>query len=593
MRRRDLLTAALAGAAAWSLPRPSLAARKRVLLNSVRGSSIGAIAGNTGIAFTQNSSTNTVNHSKTLHPICVAGSALRISFANWVLNGGGEIKVASANSWYDFALRASVKYNGVFYPLLFNGARDVNVPFGSYVTCDPLPFTVTPPGMLEVTTRRTALLLAASSYNVLASHQTHAAFGEGNLGSTNTALDFTMGGVPGGDVAFITLANAAGVLTPTLTGTGAGYTGAASMTVLDPTFETGHAFGLSTTGTNLSGQPVITVSATTGVANGQLIGGHPNIPAGATVLSFVAATSVTISANLLGNIGAASSLATIDPTFPGGAGFGGFINQSGGALTTISQTSKGFHYSTRTVGAIAGGGGFGQTTQAWGPCAITGVQARKGVTLQLIGHSITRGCGADDAAGDEFRNFGITERAFRSRYPSIQNSYIGNTIGAIATQNYALTYAMVASVCKPTHVYICNPTNDFAAGTPATLAQAKSSMLSIIAREHALGKKVITETHEPRCTSSDSFATTVNQTPLNAPFTVGGDVDLYDAWLLAGGSGADYVLDVRPFTRDATLTDRWKVDPITGALTGDGTHPGIGQVDALALAMVNAMPFLS
>lgn len=525
---------------------------------------------------------------KTRHKLVVAGSGLRITFANYVLSAQGELKTAGANGYYDFILRAGVKINGVFYPLTVNGVRDVTVPFGTFVTFDPLPISWTAGTMLTVYNRRTAVNQSATNYNVLASHGASTGFGEGTLSSTIAAgLDYTTGGMPGGDIADFTFTNVSGALTPTVgANKGSGYTSTPSFSVLDPTAygTTNAASPVTNSAVSASGQPTITVSSTTNVAVGMLVGGHASIPAGATVASFVANTSITLSANLTGAIAVGVTIGVTIPSGGAGAGFAATATQSGGALTgVVSQTGKGFNYSSRTVMAMTGGGGFGANTQAYGPAMITGVPTSKCVSLEFMGNSITRGVGANDAIGDENRAFGITERAFKSAYPSINIAYIGNELVAISGNNYALTYAMVQSVLTPTHVFVCNGTNDFAAGF--SLANVQGWLGTIIAREKALGKKVIVETTPPRTTSTDGWTTVANQTPVvTSPvgaFTAGGIVDQYDNWLIAGSSGADYVIDVRPATRDTTNTDRWRTD--FGKASSDGIHPL--QTDRIALAL--------
>jgi hypothetical protein len=63
-------------------------------------------------------------------------------------------------------------------------------------------------------------------------------------------------------------------------------------------------------GTLTNGSPTIAVASTTGIFVGQQINGT-GIPAGATVLSFVSNTSITLSANATMNGAISMSLATI------------------------------------------------------------------------------------------------------------------------------------------------------------------------------------------------------------------------------------------------------------------------------------------
>lgn len=81
-------------------------------------------------------------------------------------------------------------------------------------------------------------------------------------------------------------------------------------------------------GTLTNGSPTITVASTTGVFVGQQINGT-GIPAGATVLSFVSNTSITLSANATLSGVVSMSLATIQ--------YRQTLTYSGSNLTAISQ----------------------------------------------------------------------------------------------------------------------------------------------------------------------------------------------------------------------------------------------------------------
>lgn len=620
------------------------------------------VATNCGIPYTMTTSPNWVQNGVVQCLVTVAHANPRLAFANYVLSAQGELTTPGTTSgYYDFVLRAGILVQGTYYQLTQNGSIDITVPFGTVGYFDPVQGLVIPAGTpVWVFTRRVAVIQSWSSYNILASHGTSAGAGEGVLAGTNPALDYTMGAVPGGHTASLVFSVTGGAPTATIgTNKGAGYTSTPSITVMDPTvYGTTNTAAIVTNAVIATGQPVITCASTTNVAVGMLVGGHPSIPAGATVASFVAGTSVTLSVNLTGTIG---NGLTVGLTIPsgGGAGWAQTATQSGGALTgAVSNTGKGFDYSSRTVAALTGGGGFGANSQGYGPCAFTGETAFRTISHQMLGNSITRGVGADDGIGDESRAFGIFNRAYASHriaagqlpYGYIETSYIGNELVSIAGNNYAITYGMVAQMCRPTSVHVCNGTNDFAAtvtvgvtgGTagqavitcanttsivvglsvngnaaiPAGctvvskvtntsftisqnltatisgsvtasqfgLANVQASILSIIARERALGKKVICETTPPRTTSTDAWTTVANQTPISAAFVAGGIVDQYDAWLLSivgTPTGPDYALDIRATCRDATLTDRW--DTSHGPASTDGIHPL--QVDRIALAL--------
>ena len=555
-----------------------------------------AVGSNTGMPYTFTGGTNYVTNCKTCHKIIYAVNSIKFTFANFVLSAQGELLNGSVNGYYDFVLRAGIKVNGVFYRLTFGGLTEVTVPFGTYVTCDPLVVNISAGTIITVYNRRVAVAgqQGYTNFNVLASHATHVGFGEGTLAGTNTTLDYTIGGVPGGDVSTITLSNAAGVITPTIVNAAgsSGYTSTPSISVLDPqTYGTSSIYtaNIVSNAIQASGQAVITTASTTNIANGMLVGGHSSIPGGTTVLSFVANTSITLSANLTGTIANGVTIGFMPAAnWRGGVGFAATATQSAGTLTgAIGNTGFPWGFSSRTVASLSGGGGFGASTQAYGPSIISGTPTSSGkVSLLLQGNSITVGRGASEAYGDENRSFGVWERAWKAAYGAVNVGYVGNELVSIKGTNYATTYAMIASAFRATHTFVCGPTNDIVAGF--TLANIQSYITQIVTREHGLGRKVITETNMPRTTSSDNWVTTANQTPV-AGYAVGDIADQYDTWLLAGNSGADYVVDVRASTRDGTLTDRWRVDQ--GRFTSDGIHPL--QIDYLAGLMNAFIPALS
>lgn len=134
-----------------------------------------------------------------------------------------------------------------------------------------------------------------------------------------------------------------------------------------------------------------------------------------------------------------------------------------------------------------------------------------------------------------------------------------------------------------THLFCNMATNDIAAGR--TLLQIQTDAISL----WTAAKRTISPYGKPlktaaqmvltRTTSTDSWATAINQTPV-AGFTPGGLADQYNAWLLTqvGGPLLDATIDWRPAVQD-TATAKWLVNGAANFMTNDGVHPSqVGHI---------------
>lgn len=134
--------------------------------------------------------------------------------------------------------------------------------------------------------------------------------------------------------------------------------------------------------------------------------------------------------------------------------------------------------------------------------------------------------------------------------------------------------------------WYCNMgTNDIAAGRSLAQMQADAIRLWTSAKAtlspYGRPLKTAHSTALTRTTSSDSWATLANQTPV-AGFEPGGQADLWNAWLLTqvGGGLLDALIDFRSLLQNTTLA-KWLVTGAANYMTNDGVHPSsVGHVAA-------------
>ncbi len=251
----------------------------------------------------------------------------------------------------------------------------------------------------------------------------------------------------------------------------------------------------------------------------------------------------------------------------------GYATTSAGAVTNVVLTGGTTGWTNPTI-IFRGGGGFGQSTTCYGAAVITGRPDRAVNSLLLVGDSIARGYGSTDAFGDQNRDFGIFERAIAGDYGVMNISSPGGTmVGYNNPTIYSRTYSVISALNTGTisHTLIALGTNDLAGG--ASLANITARVNAIRNYFRGLGHLVSASTIVPRTTSTDSWSTTANQTPLSG-FELGGHRDQYNADIQDGTIDLDWsAVNADMSLRDNVTTDAWAV-PISGAdYTNDGIHP--------------------
>lgn len=125
-------------------------------------------------------------------------------------------------------------------------------------------------------------------------------------------------------------------------------------------------------------------------------------------------------------------------------------------------------------------------------------------------------------------------------------------------------------------------TNPFYFGAPLASVQADSQALWALLRGEGI-EDIIHPHILPRTDSTDSWATTANQTPVNSAFQAGGNADLFNTWLSTriGPTGISSVLALNSVRAASSGAGRWQ-----WAVNGTpnymcdliGTHPtGVGH----------------
>lgn len=243
-----------------------------------------------------------------------------------------------------------------------------------------------------------------------------------------------------------------------------------------------------------------------------------------------------------------------------------------GAATTGDGFTSGSDTNTST-GAM----GTAQTTTAFWTPSILGVPtAGAMVSVGVLGDSITDGTG-DVGAGSCW-----ISRATNAAYPltrvALSNLQLQNVR---ANPKRSLPF-----LANATHVVPFIGTNDLAVGS-RTFAQLKADSTWLFNYLTARGVKVYGATILPRTTSTDSWATTGNQTPVTGMGAGGAsNRGLYNAWIRAGADGliSGYLelADAVESSRDSGV---W-----AAGNTADGIHPNatghalLGAVAATWLA---------
>lgn len=194
-------------------------------------------------------------------------------------------------------------------------------------------------------------------------------------------------------------------------------------------------------------------------------------------------------------------------------------------------------------------------------------------------------------------NVGWVERSLGKTRPYFSMAVQGRQIvNSVFTDAILGSQFSILDNAKPTEIMLALGVNDLMAGrTPAQIISDINAAIAILKNRYGSQVKITVPTITPVTNSTDSWATTLNQTFTGSPggatvtwsnFNDGsgatGRLSL-NSQIMAGGTNADYTLDVASYCQDSGDSRLWRVD--LGAPVGDGIHPK----DAIVKAIVTGV----
>lgn len=224
------------------------------------------------------------------------------------------------------------------------------------------------------------------------------------------------------------------------------------------------------------------------------------------------------------------------------------VYPQGIACDASQGDGKGTGDTRLTAGALTS-----TTENGFGPSVIIGIPIKdNAVAVALFGDSIV--------ANSSGLGWGVSMVEGSYGYSIISRpSSIASTMTVNTPNQYRMRYSQYF-----THAIVNFGTNDF--NTVDTLTTQETVIKGLWKQLKDQGLKVYHSTTMPRSTSSDSFATTANQTAYNTN-TYNDKRKTFNAKLRRGEYGVN-VIDVSDAVEDIRDNGKWKV-----AFTTDGIHP--------------------
>ncbi len=218
--------------------------------------------------------------------------------------------------------------------------------------------------------------------------------------------------------------------------------------------------------------------------------------------------------------------------------------------------------------------------------ALIGIPDKPIPSVAILGDSIADGAG-ETGTGDNNGNYGWVCRGLwnvgsdNSAIPYMRLTRAGDGALSYFQGKGQRRLALLRYV---SHVIVQLGVND-AAGNDLSACQARLQFLWTACKTR--GKKVYQCLLTPYTTSTDSFATAANQTPVTA-FAVGGVRDQLNSWIISqvGQGLLDGVINPNPYVEDANSPGKWISNGTANYATSDGIHPS-STLHALAAQAVN------
>jgi lysophospholipase L1-like esterase len=164
---------------------------------------------------------------------------------------------------------------------------------------------------------------------------------------------------------------------------------------------------------------------------------------------------------------------------------------------------------------------------------------------------------------------GFIARALGNRYGYFNAAVSGEQVNGLTNNAQYLQRSFMAQYC--THVICQYGTNDIGVSSGRTAAQVIAD-ISAFRNKWFAGKRFYQCTLLPRTTSTDSFITETNQTPVATDSVRAAFNDQLRLGALT--TRFDGILDVDQIVQNSYIGRKWKAfGTTTNALTADGTHP--------------------
>lgn len=220
------------------------------------------------------------------------------------------------------------------------------------------------------------------------------------------------------------------------------------------------------------------------------------------------------------------------PATPGGQYPAGGIIIGAAAVGEKCNPNSATDYTTTANPGIA------SDQFAYGPVAVCAISPATVPSVGIVGDSISVGAG--DATINMGYENGFIVRALNSQFPYIQAGHNGESGGnwgeANATDINRHRYrGPLVGSCD--YIIQEHVTNDFG-NNNKTVAATQVSLISSWKQLAARGGKVYQTTCTPRTTSTDAWATTLNQTGVNTRFGpeagAGSDRQIFNVWMRDG-----------------------------------------------------------
>lgn len=240
-----------------------------------------------------------------------------------------------------------------------------------------------------------------------------------------------------------------------------------------------------------------------------------------------------------------------------------------GSTDTASQIFSRFDINNNT--------GRVDTTLGLFPVMVTGIPAKRHVAIAGWGDSLMAGVG--DVTNNSNGCMGWFEHACHAVDGASRNIPFTNlSKSGDMTSTYSVDEAQARFACLEyaTHVIFGMGNNDIMSGR--TLAQMQDSHLEAWAHAKLFGCKVGAVTLTPRTTSTDSWATVANQTPVSG-YTTAGIRGQFNAWLVEQRATGvlDFIVDINSVAADTINPDVFKA-----GFSYDGTHWNAGSTLTVA-----------